>query len=162
MRRFGAPEASKLTVQGNLAAVYELLGRTEEASRMCRDVYTGHVNLLGEDHVNSLMAASNYAMFLKRQAKYDEARSLLRRMIPVARRVFGVSNEVTLKMRWIYAEALYKDANATLDDLREAVNTLEGTERIARRVFGGAHPLTMNIEHDLQECRAALALALAK
>ena len=108
------------------------------------------------------MAASNYAMFLKRQAKYDEARSLLRRMIPVARRVFGDSNEVTLKMRWICAEALYKDANATLDDLRLAVNTLEGTESIARRVFGGAHPLTMNIEHDLQECRAALALALAK
>ena len=156
MRRFGAPEASKLTVQGNLAAVYELLGRTEEASRMCRDVYTGHVNLLGEDHVNSLMAASNYAMFLKRQAKYDEARSLLRRMIPVARRVFGVSNEVTLKMRWIYAEALYKDANATLDDLREAVNTLEEMERTARRVFGSAHPLVANIETSLREARAAL------
>ena len=60
------------------------------------------------------------------------------------------------------SRTLYKDANATLDDLRLAVNTLEGTERIARRVFGGTHPLTMNIEHDLQECRAALALALAK
>ena len=156
MRRFGAPEASKLTVQGNLAAVYELLGRTEEASRMCRDVYTGHVNLLGEDHVNSLMAASNYAMFLKRQAKYDEARSLLRRMIPVARRVFGVSNEVTLKMRWIYAEALYKDANATLDDLREAVNTLEELERTARRVLGDVHPITEGMEDELQDAQDAL------
>ena len=47
--------------------------------------------------------------------------------------------------------ALYKDANATLDDLREAVSTLEDTERIARRVFGGAHPLTMGIEDSLQE-----------
>ena len=35
---------------------------------------------------------------------------------------------------------------ATLDDLREAVTTLEDTERIARRVFGGAHPLTTNID----------------
>ena len=55
-----------------------------------------------------------------------------------------------------YAEALYEDPNATLDDLREAVTTLEDTERIARRVFGGAHPLTMGIECDLQRSRAAL------
>ena len=45
------------------------------------------------------------------------------------------------------------DDAATLDDLREAVTTLEETERIARRVFGGAHPLTKGIEGDL---RAAL------
>ena len=102
------------------------------------------------------MAASNYAMFLKRQAKYDEARSLLRRMIPVARRVFGVSNEVTLKMRWIYAEALYKDANATLDDLREAVNTLEELERTARRVLGDVHPITEGMEDELQDAQDAL------
>ena len=45
---------------------------------------------------------------------------------------------------------LYKDDGATLDDLREAVTTLEETERTARRVFGGAHPLTTEIERDLQ------------
>ena len=81
---------------------------------------------------------------------------MLRKTIPVARRVLGDSNDVTLKMRWVYAEALYEDPNATLDDLREAATTLEDTERIARRVFGGAHPLTMGIECDLQRSRAAL------
>ena len=55
----------------------------------------------------------------------------------------------------VYAEALYKD-DATLDDLREAVATLEDTERIARQVFGGAHPLTVDIEDDLRTARAAL------
>ena len=45
------------------------------------------------------------------------------------------------------------DPDATLSDLREAVTTLEDAERIARRVFGGAHPLTKGIEGDL---RAAL------
>ena len=59
-------------------------------------------------------------------------------------------------MRWIYASALYMDASATLDDLREAVTTLEELERTARRVFGGAHPLTTAIEIDLQHARAAL------
>ena len=36
---------------------------------------------------------------------------------------------LTLKMRWIYAKALYKDPGATLDDLREAVTTLEDCNR---------------------------------
>ena len=60
----------------------------------------------------------------------------------VARIVLGEGHDLTLRMRWIYAEALYKDSGATLDDLHEAVTTLEDSERIARRVLGGAHPTT--------------------
>ena len=37
---------------------------------------------------------------------------------------------------------------ATLDDLREAVTTLEDAVLIARRVFGGAHPLTAGLGRD--------------
>ena len=48
------------------------------------------------------------------------------------------------------------DAGATLDDLREAVTTLEEIHGTARRVFGGAHPLTGWIEKDLPDARAAL------
>ena len=58
--------------------------------------------------------------------------------------------------RWIYAEALYLDTDATLDDLREAAMTLGEVERIARRVLGSAHPLTVEIEDDLRVARAAL------
>ena len=59
-------------------------------------------------------------------------------------------------MRWIYARAIYMDDDATLDDLREAMTTLEDAERITRRVFGGAHPLTVDIEGHLGHARAAL------
>ena len=59
-------------------------------------------------------------------------------------------------MRWVYAIALYRDAAATLDDLHEAMTTLEDTERTARRVLGGAHPLTEALERHLQNARAAL------
>ena len=45
---------------------------------------------------------------------------------------------------------------ATLDDLLEAVETLEESERIARRVFGGTHPILYAIEDFLQESRAVL------
>ena len=74
----------------------------------------------------------------------------------MARRVLGESRELTLKMRWVYAEALYKDDGATLDDLREAVTTLEDSERIARRVLGGSHPRTTGTERQLRYARATL------
>ena len=59
-------------------------------------------------------------------------------------------------MRALYAQSLYHDAAATLDELREAVTTLEEIERNARRVLGGANPLTNRIEAALQNARAAL------
>ena len=61
-----------------------------------------------------------------------------------------------LKVRWSYAQALYLNPSATLDDLREAVTTLEAVARIAQRVLGGAHPFTTAIEEDLRNARAAL------
>ena len=59
-------------------------------------------------------------------------------------------------MRWVYAEMLYTDDGATLDDFREAVASLEDLERTARRVMGGAHPLTRSIEAGLRDTRAVL------
>ncbi len=59
-------------------------------------------------------------------------------------------------MRWNYARALYQDDTRTLNDLREAVNTLEDIEPIARRVLGGAHPMAMQIEEHLRASRTTL------
>ena len=58
--------------------------------------------------------------------------------------------------RWIYARTIYENKGATLDDFREAVTTLEETARIARRVFGGAHPFVEQVEHFLRESRGLL------
>ena len=57
---------------------------------------------------------------------------------------------------WNYARSVCEDTCPTLAELREAVTTLEETDRIARRVLGGAHPLTMDIEGELQDARDAL------
>ena len=105
----------------------------------------------------TLAAASNYAFTLINLQRFEKSKALLREMMPVARRVLGENNSLTLKMRRAYGEALYKDPGATLDDLREAVTTLEDAERIARRVFGGAHPSTTGLEKLVQAARAILA-----
>ena len=102
------------------------------------------------------MEANNYAVCLVSLRHFEKARSLLRRMMPVARRVHGKSHETTLRMRWNYATALHENKGATLDDLREAVTTLEEIGPTARRVLGGAHPLTSSMETELRKAQAAL------
>ena len=155
-RRIGGSADEMLIAQNNLAISYARVGRDEEALRMSRDVYSGRLNLDGEGNERTLRAANNYASFLCFQQRFQEARSLLRKTMPVARRVLGESSELALKMRETYAQSLNEDPGATLDDRREAVTTLEDTVRIARRVLGGAHPLTGRIELHLREARAAL------
>ena len=59
-------------------------------------------------------------------------------------------------MRSNYGMALHADDDATLDDLREAVTSLEEIEPIARRVLGGAHPVAEEIRRDLERSRATL------
>ena len=54
------------------------------------------------------------------------------------------------------AQVLVADPGATLDDLREAVETLEETEPIVRRILGGANPTLVPIVRALRAARAKL------
>jgi len=74
----------------------------------------------------------------------------------VARRVLGDSDDITLRMRCLHANALYRGSNATLNDLSEAVETFYDTTQIARRVLGRAHPTVRSTEMGLQQSRARL------
>ena len=156
-RRIGAAEEIILAVQSNLAVTYDALGRFETALQMKRDVHSGTLKLYGEESIHTLTQASNYAASFIALRRFAEAKPLFRKTIPVARRVLGESHENTLKMRLGYAAAIYFDAGATLDDLREAVTTLEDTTRIAQRVFGASHPNTTEHEKSLRRSRNALA-----
>ena len=155
-RRLGAPERLMLVVRSNLASSYEALGRNEEAMNLQQDVYSGCLRLNGEEHYDTLLAANNYAVSLACHDRFEEAKSLYRKSIPVAQRVLGESNEITLKMRKSYATVLYRDPTATLFDLRKAVTMLEELAPTALRVLGGAHPIATELQLCLQNARAAL------
>ena len=129
----------------------------DDTNRIKRDVYSGFLKLMGEEDFSTLRAAINYMGSLICLQRSEEAKALYRKTLPVARRVLGESHEMTLGMRTNYAMAFSADPAATLDDLREALNTLEDTTRTARRVFGGSHPFTEAIEDELRNARAALA-----
>jgi len=156
LQRLGASEYEMLIAKGNLALTYEQLGQDESALSLEQEVFFGFRKLLGEEHPETLQVANNYATTLLNLQRYGETKSLMRKTVPVAHRVLGADNRLTLTLRSNYAMALYKAAGATLDDLREAETTFEETERIARRVMGGAHPLTLTFERDLRDARAVL------
>ena len=59
-------------------------------------------------------------------------------------------------MRSLYAKTFFHNPGATIDEIREAVNTLEEIEPIARRALGIAHPIAVNIQGELQKARGLL------
>ena len=124
---------------------------------MHREVYCGRVKLVGEEDERTLRAANNYAASLLNLERFEEGRALLLKVVSVARRVLGDNNRLTFRMRWCYAMALYEDPAATLDDLREAKTRLEELAPYARRVLGGAHPITRGMEETLRRARDARA-----
>ena len=157
LRRVGASEERMLIVQSNLANSYQGLRRFEQALNLYRDVYSGRLKLNGEEHSDTLNSAGNYGTSLRVLKRFKEAKLLLRNSMPVVRRVLGEGNQTTLRLRWSYAQSLYEDPGATVDDLKEAVTTLEEIERTSRRVFGSAHPIVEGIEESLRKARAALS-----
>ncbi|CAH0374295.1 unnamed protein product, partial [Pelagomonas calceolata] len=109
-----------------------------------------------QENVTTLQAADNYADTLVKLKRFEEAKSMMRKMVPIARRVLGDRHTTTLRLRWIYAKALYKHGTAEPRDLREALETVEETAPTARRVLGGAHPYVVSMEGSLLTMRATL------
>ena len=156
MSRLGTSESNILVAQGNLANTYHMLGRHEEALRIRQEVYAQRLKLSGEENVETIRETICYAMGLISSKRFKDAKALMCNTLPVARRVIGNTHEYTLRIETTYAQSLYKDPAATLDDLHEAVTTLEETTRTARRVLGSAHPVTEGIEGGLRNSRAGL------
>ena len=157
LQRLGASEESILAVRHNIAMVYQGLGRYEQALQMKRDVYSGRLMLNGEEHQETIRSAVNYGSALLSLGRFEETKSSSKKILPVARRVLGENHQLTLTIRFAYGVALYQDDGATLDDVREAVTTLEETERTARRVLGGTHPTVVSIGEARRDSQAALA-----
>ena len=82
----------------------------------------------------------------------------------ISRRVLGGAHPLTTSIERqlrnaresLHVLGRMRNEGVTLDDLREAVTTLEETARAARRKLGGAHPHTVEIEGSLRNARAVL------
>ena len=114
------------------------------------------MKLFGEQNIETLQLANNYASSGIHLERLEEAKSVLRKMMPVARRVLGDDHRITFEMRTNYARTLYWNDDATLDNLREAVSMLSETAPTAQRVLGRSHPDAVSIERALRDAFVAL------
>ena len=148
-RRLGVPEHDVLMTQGNLASTYRMLNQFEKALQMRRDVYVGFVKLFGEEHEDTLKEAGNNAILLLELLRFEEAKELLCKVTPVARRVFGAENTLTLSLREDLSRAIL-DGDSSPEEKRAALEMLKDTLRVMRRVLGLSHPETQRVqdEHD--------------
>ena len=96
-------------------------------------------------------------MSLRDLERYEEAKALMRKTIPVARRTLGDEHDLTLNFRDTYAECLYQDPSASRDDVAEAIEISEDVQRRARRVFGPDHPNWTHLPRHLMAAREKLA-----
>ena len=143
-------------LSGGQARLPAVLGRERVGGARGEELGLGLLPPVVVERVRSDQPNNYASSLINGLQRFKEAKALMRKTVPVARRILGESDEGTLKMRWTYARAIYADADATLDDLREAVMTLEDAGRIARRVLGGAHPTTTGIDDHLRTARTAL------
>ena len=161
LRRLGASEDDIIVAQSNLATTYRSLGLIEKALSMRREQYLHRLKLSGEEDEEGIREALCYALDLIDSSRFEEGKALLHRTMPVARRVLGDTHEYTIRMRWGYARALHNDPSATLENLRDAVETFESVVRLWTRVFGAAHPETPLVQGALEMARKTLARATA-
>ena len=97
--------------------------------------------------------------FVARRSPGDRLGSyvyMVSRLHRMRRRFEGLSANSLNTPSHISMNYFYLPTGATLDDLREAVRTLEDADPIARRVLGSSNPVAIAIEFFLRKARAAL------
>ena len=95
------------------------------------------------------IAANNYGIALVDLRCFEEAKRLLRKVLPVARRVLGAEHARTLSLREDLARATL-DGDSSSKEKRKALQMLEDTVAVIRRVMGPAHPDTLHAQEKLE------------
>ena len=101
------------------------------------------------------LCQSNFiALVLSRRLAHKvEAKELLRKVLPLSRRVQGDDDLQTLKMQLTYGDCLATALDATPEDFLEAEKLLDTVERRYRRIFGENHPFTTQCQDRLRRAR---------
>ena len=96
-----------------------------------------------------IRAANNYALTLLELQRFEEAKGILRRTVPVAQRTLGAEHELTLSLREYLSHATL-DGESSAEEKHEALRMLEDVAGIMRRVMGPAHPDTLHAQRELE------------
>ena len=159
----GANIQALLATRDCLAGCLSHLDREEEALALQREIFAETKEHFGIEHMETLEAAHSLAFELVESGHCVECTQFFFefRILDLAMRIFGAEHDVTLTLRTLQGRALSEDENASLDNLRQAVDILEDVGPILSRVLGPRHPDTLSNEEALGEAREKLARAEA-
>ena len=125
----------------------------------------------GASHERTIACGVNLALSMLDVERWDDARTFLRKVLPVAGRSLGANHNQTLRLGQNLAAALNNNPEFTRDDPRlnqpravsrpidlntgddllEAENIMQDNVQRWRRVFGPAHPETRRAEDLLNQ-----------
>ncbi|GGP11417.1 tetratricopeptide repeat protein [Nonomuraea glycinis] len=138
----------QLQVWSNLSRSVRLSGQFQVATDLSEEAYAYGVTELGEDHPNTLLAAKDYAVSLRRSGQLLEGLELMRGTRVRMDRLYGDAHADTMAATMGLSNALR--ASGGLDEAREMA---ERALRHYPEVFGDDHPFT-------HACRTNLALVM--
>ncbi len=142
--RHGRRHPEALILELNLAKLYLLVERGEEAERIARANLALRREVFGPDHAEFLNGLSSLGQLLWAQGRFEEAEPLLREAVETGAVVEGEDHPRTLQRRAELASVLIQTQR-----LEEAELLLRATIASGRTVFGAEHGELLAIEHNL-------------
>ncbi|MET8001328.1 FxSxx-COOH system tetratricopeptide repeat protein [Nonomuraea glycinis] len=143
-----ASKRFQLQAWSNLSRAVRLSGQFQVATDLSEDAYTYGVRELGEDHPDTLLAAKDHAVSLRRSGRLLDGLDLMRGTRARMDRLYGDEHADTMAATMGLSNALR--ASGELDEAREMA---ERALRHYPEVFGDDHPFT-------HACRTNLALVM--
>ena len=112
-----------------IAALCSDQGKHADAERIGREVLAARRRVLGEEHPDTLISASDLAMSLSLQAKYAEAEAMLEAALEARRRVLGDARRVLGDARRVLGDAHPKTLSAarSLEHVRSGMRAGQPT-----------------------------------
>ena len=155
LRRLGGSRNILISAKANLSACYEVLGRDEETLELRREVWAYFEPQ--SPCQNKFLSAINLSVSLRNQGRCEEAKSLLRKVLPEALRLHGPDHDTTLVIRRALVRTVFQDPESSLAELRQAEADFSDVCRRARRIFGASHPESAACEWLMGQLKAKIA-----
>ena len=146
-----------LATMGNIAICHDDLGHHEESLALRRKILATRRQRFSPEDPLILQDVANLGTSLVHTRQLTEARSLMRKYLPIARRVLGLDHEITFGLIENLAGAIFENALAPREDLVEVDEILTKQLKRLRQVLGAAHPATQRHENHLKKIQERLA-----
>lgn len=145
-RRMGhGAERGLASALGNLASIYEALGDVPKAITLAEDALAVLRAVMVEVEEIFLITGNNLAGFYMKVSRNDDAITVLREVVPMAKEAFGRAHQLHIVGLSLLGAAMSKNG------LAEALEPLDEAFELAKEFLGGAHPITLMCMNELAD-----------